>query len=767
MPNTIRIKRSPANTSGAYNPPTLLSGELAFAYRSNTFWIGPTDEASVIQNIRIGGAMNPGTLTANQALVANTSGGIDRIFAANVELGKLIANGSVGQPGYVLTSAGSSANAYWQAVSAIGVNPSSQYAWTNTQIFTNTISFSQESGKSILAVSINAFSYTTGIGFGTAYGGVTVNATTIALGNGSINGIITANDTVVYFTGDAYNAYKLANVPAIDYVNTYNMTTTYLPTLATKTSVTANAATAYTNAVAYTDDRIGTIPGSLRVNTAIFGYTDNAYANAVTLINTRIATANSAMIANASAAYSNALTNVAAFYVNTQNFSANLVNYAALAGALFTGSINAVSHTTGTGYGTPFGGAVVNSSTISVGNSSVNGAISTNATVAYFTGTSYNANNANNASYLGGVPAASWATIEFVNNAVYGATGGSASQAYADEKAANAYSNSVSYTDSKILTANAAITGNAATAYSNAVSYTDTKAATAFSNAVANAANYTDVKHLTSITYATSAASNAYVWAMSNTQSREGAYTGRNTFYANVTFTDDIFVSGSQNINAGESDLSIMNISVAGNLTVLGTLTTIDTENVRIEDASLHLASNQASTATFTDALDISVFGTFGNTTNTWFTGIYRDRLASTTHYTKNVWRLYAANNVNITSTSSNTVDKTSAFYNLGTLTAYLEPYGDTGTFVVNSSVVSINSASGTSVRITANTLSLVTPLAAISGGTGMSLYNTGDIIYASSSTTLAKRTIGSVGKVLQVSSSNLPEWDNLDGGTF
>jgi len=765
VPNTIRIKRSPSD--GAVQPPTLLSGELAFSYASNTFWIGPRDDTNTYLNVRIGGEMTPGTLTANQALVANTSGGINRIFAANVELGKLIANGSVGQPGYVLTSAGSSANAYWQAVSAIGVNPSSQYAWTNTQIFTNTISFSQESGKSILAVSINAFSYTTGIGFGTANGGVTVNATTIALGNGSINGIITANDTVAYFTGDAYNAYKLANVAAIDYVNTYNMTTTYLPTLATKTSVTDNVARTYANSVAYTDDRIGTIPGSLRVNTAIFGYTDNAYANAVTLINTRIATANSAMIANASAAYSNALTNVAAFYVNIQNFSANLVNYAALAGALFTGSINAVSHTTGTGYGTPFGGAVVNSSAISVGNSSVNGAISTNATVAYFTGTAYNANNANNAAYLGGVPAASWATIEFVNNAVYGATGGSASQTYVNEKAANAYSNSVTYTNSKILTANAAITGNAATAYSNAVSYTDTKAATAFSNAVANSANYTDAKVATATQFASTRADAAYANAMSNTQSREGAYTGRNTFYANVTFTDDIFVSGSQNIHAGESTLSIMNVSVAGNLTVLGTLTTIDTENVRIEDASIHLASNQASTATYTDALDISVFGTFGNTANTWFTGLYRDQLASSSHYTRNVWRLYAANNVNITSTSSNTVDKTSAFYKLGTLTAYLEPYGDTGTFVVNSSVVSVNSALGTSVRITANTLSLVTPLAAISGGTGLSLYNTGDILYASSSTTLAKKTIGSVGKVLQVSSSNLPEWDNLDGGTF
>jgi len=256
---------------------------------------------------------------------------------------------------------------------------------------------------------------------------------------------------------------------------------------------------------------------------------------------------------------------------------------------------------------------------------------------------------------------------------------------------------------------------------------------------------------------------------MSNTLTRDGAYTGRNTFHANVTFTDDIIVSGVQTIDAPQSNLNILNVTVGGNLTVLGTLTTIDTENIKIEDASIQLGSNQASSSTYRDEYDISVFGTFGSTTNTWYTGIYRDHLVSQSHYTRNVWRLYASNNVYTyeTTTSSTAPDKTSPYYKLGTLTAYLEPYGDTGSFVVNSSVVSINSASGTSVRITANTISLVTPLAATSGGTGLSLYNTGDIIYASSSTTLAKRTIGSVGKVLQVNSSNLPEWDNLDGGTF
>ena len=777
--NLIQIKRSTTTSE----PPTLSPGELAYSQASNTFWIGlptPVNEGGGVTkyNVRIGGAMYPGTLTPSQALVANSTGGINRVVAANVELGRLSANGSWGNPGYVLTSAGSSDNAYWQAVSAIGVNPNAQYVWTNTQIFTNTVSFTKETGVNIQAYNINvATSFTVSNGYaGAGSGGVTIAANSIGIGNGSIKAEITANSTAVMFTGTAWNTDRFNGLLPSSYVNVNSLNTT-LTGYGTTTSVTQNAATAYTNAVAYTDDRIGVIPSSLRVNTAILGYSDNAYANAVTLINSKIGTANTAMVANAAAAYSNALLRVSEIYVNTQNFSANLVNYASLTGALFTGSVNAVSHTSGI-YGTPTGGVTVNSVAVSVGNSSVNGAISTNATVAYFTGTAYNANNANNAAYLGGLPSSSWATIEFVNNAVYGATGGSASQDYVNEKTANAYANAVAYTDSKISTANAAITGNAATAFANAVAnsanYIDSKIATANAAIVANAAAaYTNANFYTGVVV-TQAKSDvkADIFANNNT------FNGRNTFSANVTFTDDIFVSGVQTIDAAQSNLNILNVSVAGNLTVLGTLTTIDTENIRIEDASLQLASNQAATSTFNDNYDISVFGTFGNTSNTWYTGIYRDHFTSQSHYTKNVWKLYAANNVyNYETTGSSTVlsgvlpNAPGANYKLGTLTAYLEPYEAGGAFVVNSSSVTINSAalssSSYSVRITANTLSLVTPLAATSGGTGLNLYNTGDILYASSSTTLAKRTIGSVGKVLQVNSSNLPEWDNLDGGTF
>jgi len=72
-------------------------------------------------------------------------------YSSNLQIlsgGKLIVNsgaqiidstGSQGSAGYVLTSNGSS-NVYW-ATAAPGTNVSAQYAWTNTQSFSNTITF--------------------------------------------------------------------------------------------------------------------------------------------------------------------------------------------------------------------------------------------------------------------------------------------------------------------------------------------------------------------------------------------------------------------------------------------------------------------------------------------------------------------------------------------------------------------------------------------------------------------------------------------------
>jgi hypothetical protein len=51
-------------------------------------------------------------------------------------------------------------------------------------------------------------------------------------------------------------------------------------------------------------------------------------------------------------------------------------------------------------------------------------------------------------------------------------------------------------------------------------------------------------------------------------------------------------------------------------------------------------------------------------------------------------------------------------------------------------------------------------------GGTGLTTYTTGDILYASASNTLAKLAAGTDGQVLQLS-SGVPVWADLDGGTY
>ena len=97
--------------------------------------------------------------------------------------------GSNGTPGQVLTSNGTS-NAYWSTPGGSGsVNVAAQYTWTNTQTFSNTITFS----SSLLGATINATSYATGGGFGTATGGFTANVTTLGIGNSTINA--TANSS--------------------------------------------------------------------------------------------------------------------------------------------------------------------------------------------------------------------------------------------------------------------------------------------------------------------------------------------------------------------------------------------------------------------------------------------------------------------------------------------------------------------------------------------------------------------------------------------
>ena len=55
----------------------------------------------------------------------------------------------------------------------------------------------------------------------------------------------------------------------------------------------------------------------------------------------------------------------------------------------------------------------------------------------------------------------------------------------------------------------------------------------------------------------------------------------------------------------------------------------------------------------------------------------------------------------------------------------------------------------------------------ATKGGTGLTTYATGDMLYTSAANTLSKLTIGTSGKILQVNGSGVPVWADIDGGSY
>ena len=113
MSNKIQIKRSVATVA----VPTLANGELAFTQATNTFWIGLPDGSGAAA---IGSTRYPGVLTANSALVANSTLGIDKIVVANGVITNMWANGTQGTAGQLLATDGAG-KIYWSTQSASGI----------------------------------------------------------------------------------------------------------------------------------------------------------------------------------------------------------------------------------------------------------------------------------------------------------------------------------------------------------------------------------------------------------------------------------------------------------------------------------------------------------------------------------------------------------------------------------------------------------------------------------------------------------------------
>lgn len=169
MANKIQIKRSTSNATVT----GLSNGELAFTQASNTLYIGLPDGSGVL---RVGGAQYPGTLTANHALVANSTSGIDKVIVANAVITSLVANGSAGSNGQVLV-VNSSGGVYW----GTGTSGSNTYVQFNDSGVANGVAgFTFVKTSNTLAI---GNTITTNNLFGTTVNAATLSVSTSFIAN--------------------------------------------------------------------------------------------------------------------------------------------------------------------------------------------------------------------------------------------------------------------------------------------------------------------------------------------------------------------------------------------------------------------------------------------------------------------------------------------------------------------------------------------------------------------------------------------------------
>ena len=247
-PNLIQIKRA-VDTA---QPSSLANGELAWSKSANTLYIGNYGYV-----VPIGGGQNPGTLTANQALVANSTSFINSVKAGNVTItGMLTANGSSGSAGQILYSDGTG-KSYWGSIDT-GVpatyvqNTDSRtlsgnltLSGTYTNVFNlysgNVYATSLTSGRVTFAGTNGKLSDSTNLSYDNSTqvlsvgaGGVTIGGDTgvgtVSAANGTFTrGLfgtvgrqesITSNTTATFFTGTSWfanNAAYLGGTVASDY----------------------------------------------------------------------------------------------------------------------------------------------------------------------------------------------------------------------------------------------------------------------------------------------------------------------------------------------------------------------------------------------------------------------------------------------------------------------------------------------------------------------------------------------------------------------
>jgi hypothetical protein len=190
-------------------------------------------------------------------------------------------------------------------------------------------------------------------------------------------------------------------------------------------------------------------------------------------------------------------------------------------------------------------------------------------------------------------------------------------------------------------------------------------------------------------------------------------------------------------------------LTVGGDLVVTGNVISSNVETLTVQTPLLHLGTNNH----ISDTLDIGFYGDYYNGSSVAYTGLVRDASDKT-------FRLFYG----LTDEPITYVNTASASYNQATLEAYLI----SGGLTTNTTQIKITANNQYKVTLIANSLTLSTPLAYNSGGTGFNTYTQGDLLVGNTTggQGLSKLGLGTAGYILQSDGTNLV-YSTLDGGTF
>jgi len=703
--NLIQIKRSltTANASG------LANGELAYTANGDVLFIGSNSTV-----VAIGGARTPGTLTANQALVANSTSGIDKVIVANASITKIYANGAHGSSQALL--ANSTGGIYWGSTAAslddlsdVAVSAASagQVLIANSTGFFRNVSLSGD-------ITINADGVTA------------IAADSIALGT----------DT----TGD-----YVASITAGNGISGSGTGEGSTPTIAVvaNSGIVSNSSGVFANVDNSTLELSG---GSIRVKDDGIALGTKTTGNYVATI-----TAGNGLSGNATTEGSAPTIAVVA----GSGVASNATGVHVVAGSGITSNSSGVFVTDGDGLS-------VNSTGVHVG---AGNGLSVNATSVAVVANSGLASNSSGVFVVAGSGIVSNSTGVFAN--VDGSTlelSGGAIQVKDDGIALGTKT-----TGNYVATIAA---GNGISGSSSSEGGAATIAVVAGNGIASNSTGVHVVAGTGVVSNATGVHIGQAVGTTDNVTFNDITINGNTVLGSNTS--DVVTINGrlsssiipSANItyslgNTVSRFLTVFtqnvhseylyidkDVTIGGNLVISGNLVSVNVSTLSVTDSLIQLASNN----TVSDSLDIGFFGNYqtggGDPEHT---GLFRDA-------SDDKFKLFKGLQVAPTTT----VDTANNTYQIATLQAYL----DSGGLTTNSTAVALTANSTLAVTLTANSLTLTTALVGTSGGTGLASYTAEDVLVANSSNGFRKLAKGSEGHVLQIL-NGVVAYSSLDGGTF